>query len=174
LLGARTILAERLTPVASVAQGVKIRIHGDYRLAQVLLSQGDFYIQNIEGHLSWPAAALREKQPALRDVAGMLRSFSYAAHAALFTRTTARTDEMAALEGWAHLWQTWATASFLQQYLATADSSVILPAAVADRTRQLRFFMLDRALRELDGELNNRPDWVAIPVIGLVELLELS
>jgi maltose alpha-D-glucosyltransferase/alpha-amylase len=174
LLGARTILAERLAPAASVEQGAKIRVHGDYRLAQVLLSQGDFYIQNIEGHLSWPAAALREKQPALRDVAGMLRSFSYAAHAALFTRTTARMDEIAALESWAHLWQTWATASFLQQYLATADSSVILPAAGADRARQLRFFMLDRALRELDGELNNRPDWVAIPVIGLVELLELS
>ncbi len=138
------------------------------------LAEGNFYIQNVEGHLSWPAAALREKQPALRDVAGMLRSFSYAAHAALFTRVSARAEETATLENWAHLWQTWTTGSFLQQYFAIAANSTVIPAEPGDRAHLLRFFMLDRALRELDGELNNRPDWVAIPVSGLVELLELA
>jgi trehalose synthase-fused probable maltokinase len=173
LLAARTTLAEHLAPPPSGASA-KIRIHGDYRLAQVLLAEGDFYIQNVEGHLSWPAAALREKQPALRDVAGMLRSFSYAAHAALLTRTTARPEELAGLEPWAHVWQTWTTAWFLHHYFATTHSSVVVPAADRDRQRLLRFFMLDRALRELDGELNNRPEWAPIPISGLIELLDLA
>ncbi len=174
LLGARALLAERLAPPSSLAANAKIRIHGDYRLAQVLLAEGDFYIQNVEGHLSWPAAALREKQPALRDVAGMLRSFSYAAHAALFTRASARPEDIAHLEPWAHLWQTWATSAFLRHYFATGGGAAILPATPADRDRLLRFFMLDRALRELDGELNNRPEWAPIPISGLVELLDLT
>jgi maltose alpha-D-glucosyltransferase / alpha-amylase len=174
LLGARDVLAERLAPLSSLDAGAKIRIHGDYRLAQVLLAEGDFYIQNAEGHLSWPAAALCEKQPGLRDVAGMLRSFSYAAHAALFRRPSARPDDIAQLEPWAHLWQTWTTITFLQHYLLTAGNSEILPATARDRDRLLRFFMLDRALRELDGELNNRPDWAPIPISGLIELLELT
>jgi maltose alpha-D-glucosyltransferase/alpha-amylase len=173
LLAARTTLAEHLAPLPSHGAGAKIRIHGDYRLAQILLAEGDFYIQNVEGHLSWPAAALREKQPALRDVAGMVRSFSYAAHAALLRRTTARPEELVGLEPWAHVWQTWTTAWFLHHYFATTDSSVVVPATDRDRQRVLRFFMLDRALRELDGELNNRPEWAPIPITGLVELLDL-
>jgi maltose alpha-D-glucosyltransferase/alpha-amylase len=95
------------------------------------------------------------------------------AHAALFTRATARPDDLANLEPWAHLWQTWATASFLQQYLATAGDASFLPADRVDRDEVLRLFMLDRALRELDGELNNRPDWIGIPIAGILELLEM-
>jgi maltose alpha-D-glucosyltransferase/alpha-amylase len=177
---ARRLLAARDQIVKSVQPDgllttptVKTRIHGDYRLAQVLLAEGDFYIQNFEGHLSWPSAAQREKQSPLRDVAAMVRSFSYVAHAALFTRATARPDDLANLEPWAHLWQTWATASFLQQYLATAGDASFLPADRVDRDEVLRLFMLDRALRELDGELNNRPDWIGIPIAGILKLLEM-
>ena len=159
--------AAALRPLAS-----KIRIHGDYRLAQILFVSGDFHIQNIEGHLAWPAAAQREKQSPLRDVAALLRSFSYASHAALVARAATRPEESAALERTAHAWQAWATAAFLQQYAATLGDSTLIPAAAGDRDTLLRFFMLDRALRELDGELNNRPEWIGIPAIGILELLE--
>ena len=160
--------------LSGLGTSAKIRIHGDYRLAHVLLAEGDFYIQSFEGHLAWPAAALREKQSPLRDVASMLRSFSYASHAALLTRTGATADERAALESWAHLWETWTTAAFLQQYFSHMDDAGLLPAATSERDQLLRLFMLDRALRELDGELNNRPDWVGIPVVGILELLRLG
>ena len=102
---------------------MKIRIHGDYRLGQVLLAEGDVYVQNVEGHLSWPAAAQREKLSPLRDVAGMLRSFSYAAHAALLARRTASPDQVAHLARWAQAWERWTTASFLRSYYATGGSS---------------------------------------------------
>jgi maltose alpha-D-glucosyltransferase / alpha-amylase len=175
LLDRRDALLSALgSDLSGLGASVKIRIHGDYRLAQVLLAEGDFYIQSFEGHLAWPAAALREKQSPLRDVASMLRSFSYASHAALTTRTSATADERATLESWAHLWETWSTAVFLQQYFSLMDEPGALPAATAERDQLLRFFMLDRALRELDGELNNRPDWVGIPVVGILELLKLG
>ena len=173
VLSARPALLQTLQSAAALdPRASKIRIHGDYRLAQILFVQGDFHIQNIEGHLSWPAAALREKQSALRDVAGLLRSFSYASHAALVARAAARPEEIAALERVAHAWQAWSTAAFLQQYAAALGESALIPAVPADRDALLRFFMLDRALRELDGELNNRPEWIGIPAVGILELLE--
>ncbi len=168
------LLSAMGSDLSGLGASAKIRIHGDYRLAHVLLAEGDFYIQSFEGHLAWPAAALREKQSPLRDVASMLRSFSYASHAALMTRTGATADERAALESWAHLWETWTTAAFLQQYFSLMDDAGLLPATTSERDQLLRFFMLDRALRELDGELNNRPDWVGIPVVGILELLRLG
>ncbi|HET7219896.1 MAG TPA: maltose alpha-D-glucosyltransferase [Vicinamibacterales bacterium] len=169
----REALSQKLQAAASLRlDAAKIRIHGDYRLAQILFVEGEFYIQNIEGHLSWPASAQREKHSPLRDVAGLLRSFSYASHAALVARAAARPEEIAGLERLAHAWQGWATAAFLQQYAATIGDAKLVPDAAADRDALLRFFMLDRALRELDGELNNRPEWVGIPAIGILELLE--
>ena len=88
LLEARDRLLDTIRSAAALDPTMtKIRIHGDYRLGQVLVTEGDVYIQNIEGHLAWPAAAQREKQPLLKDIAGMVRSFSYAAHAALLTHS---------------------------------------------------------------------------------------
>jgi maltose alpha-D-glucosyltransferase/alpha-amylase len=175
LVDARDTLMRDLESVAALdAPGSKIRIHGDYRLGQVLVSEGDLFIQNLEGHLSWPAAAQREKLSPLRDVASMLRSFSYVSHAALLTRVATRPDDSGNLEAWARVWRTWAAAAFLHSYLATAGTSAILPPDPPQRDRLLRFFMLDRALRELDGELNNRPEWVGIPTSGILELLEIE
>jgi maltose alpha-D-glucosyltransferase/alpha-amylase len=175
LLGSRQRLFNRLRPFALTGSGAqRIRIHGDYRLAQMLRVEGDLYIQNFEGHPSWPAAAQREKQSPLRDTASMMRSFSYAAYAALLAQPAPAGTERGALEPWARLWHTWAAAAFLQGYLASAAQSPALTGDATTRDRLLEFFMLARALRELDGELNNRPDWVGIPLSGLLELLALT
>ena len=150
---------------------MKIRIHGDYRLGQVLLAEGDVSIQNIEGHLAWPAAAQREKQSPLRDVASMLRSFSYAAYAALRSRgATASRSARASRPLGADLGHTGRRRRSCVRTLASGGAA--RPAADDQRRETLlQFFMVDRALRELDGELNNRAEWVGIPLSGLVDLL---
>jgi maltose alpha-D-glucosyltransferase/alpha-amylase len=101
----------------------------------------------------------------------MLRSFSYAAYASLFAHASARPDEFARLEPWAHIWQMWASGAFLRGYLQGTGGALFLPAEPSRRDALLRFFMLDKALYELNYELNNRPDWVRIPLWGIFDLL---
>ncbi|HSC29046.1 MAG TPA: maltose alpha-D-glucosyltransferase [Vicinamibacterales bacterium] len=149
----------------------KIRVHGDYHLGQVLWAEGDFYILDFEGEPARPLERRREKQSALKDVAGMLRSFGYAAYAALFEHTMDRPPDFTRLEPWARIWQTWATAAFLRGYFVAADGALFLPVEPSQRDALLRFFMLDKALYELNYELNNRPDWVRIPLWGIFDLL---
>jgi len=103
-----------------------------------------------------------------------MRSIGYAAHAALMKRPAASPTETGELEAWARLWEAWATASFLQGYLSASERIPELVGEAPARDKLLRLFMLDRALRELDGELNNRPDWVGIPLTGILDLLDLS
>ena len=150
----------------------KTRIHGDYHLGQVLWSEGDFYILDFEGEPTRPLGVRRQKQSPLKDVAGMLRSFSYAAYAALFAHTVSRPAEYGRLEPWARLWQTWAGASFLRGYFDIAGHALFMPTEPSQRDALLRLFVIDKALYELNYELNNRPDWVRIPLRGLLELLQ--
>jgi maltose alpha-D-glucosyltransferase/alpha-amylase len=152
----------------------KIRIHGDYHLGQVLWAEGDFYILDFEGEPARPLEQRREKQLPLKDVAGMLRSFSYAAYAALFAFTSARPAEFARLEPWARIWQVWVIGAFLRGYLHKSDKAMFLPAEPAQRDALLRYFMLDKALYELNYELNNRPDWVRIPIWGILEIMNVE
>jgi trehalose synthase-fused probable maltokinase len=149
----------------------KIRVHGDYHLGQVLWAEGDFFILDFEGEPARPLAERRAKQSPLKDVAGMLRSFSYAAYASLFAHASARPDEFAHLEPWARIWQTWASGAFLRGYLQATRGALFLPPEPSQRDALLRFFMLDKALYELNYELNNRPDWVRIPLWGIFDLL---
>jgi maltose alpha-D-glucosyltransferase/alpha-amylase len=172
LLLARERLLGELRTAAPIEFAIsKIRVHGDYHLGQVLWAEGDFYILDFEGE---PARALevrREKQSPLRDVAGMVRSFSYAAFAALFAHASARPAEFARTEPWARIWQTWATAAFLRGYFRRAEGAMFLPVESSHRAALLRFFMLEKALYELNYELINRPDWVRIPLWGILDLL---
>ena len=101
----------------------------------------------------------------------MLRSYSYAAYAGLFAHASSRPVEFARLEPWACIWQTWTTAAFLRAYLAAARGALFIPAAPTQRDALLRLFMLDKALYELNYEVNNRLDWVRIPLKGVEELL---
>jgi maltose alpha-D-glucosyltransferase/alpha-amylase len=146
----------------------KIRVHGDYHLGQVLWAEGDFYLIDFEGEPARPLADRREKQSPLKDVAGMLRSFSYATYAALFEHQAMRPGRFAQYEPWARIWLTWASAAFLKGYLATAGAALFIPAEPSQCDQLLQLFMLDKAFYELNYELNNRPDWLRIPLLGIL------
>jgi maltose alpha-D-glucosyltransferase/alpha-amylase len=149
----------------------KQRVHGDYHLGQVLWAEGDFFLLDFEGEPARPIAERREKQSPMKDVAGMLRSFSYAAYAGLFVHAATRPGQFVELEPWARIWHTWASAAFLNGYLSTAGQALFVPADPSQRNALIQLFMLDKALYELNYELNNRPDWVRIPLAAIMGLL---
>jgi len=159
----RAFLARRVTTS-------RIRVHGDYHLGQVLYTGHDFVIIDFEGE---PARSLYErrlKRLALRDVAGMLRSFSYASQAAL------RSEQLQAsanprLEAWARFWVDSVSAAFLRSYLTTAGTASFVPQSTEDLDLQLSTMLLEKALYELRYELNSRPDWVRIPLRGILEVV---
>ena len=149
----------------------RTRVHGDYHLGQVLWSEGDFYLLDFEGEPARPLDERRTKESPLKDVAGMLRSFSYAAYAALFQRTAGRAEDFARLEPWARVWARWIGAAFLKGYLNAAGDAPLLPADRVQSAALLDLFLIDKALYELNYELNNRPDWTRIPLQGLADLV---
>ncbi|MGH9255594.1 MAG: maltose alpha-D-glucosyltransferase [Vicinamibacterales bacterium] len=174
---ARCLLARReelLRPFDVVQQirgaGRRIRCHGDYHLGQVLVTEGDVMIIDFEGEPLRPLIERRAKCSALRDVAGMLRSFSYAALAGLGAATLTRPEDVERLAPWAHMWETWVGSVYLQAYLAATRHAPFLPGRHEDLEALLFAFMLDKALYELGYELNNRPDWVHVPLGGLLRL----
>jgi maltose alpha-D-glucosyltransferase/alpha-amylase len=150
--------------------GSRLRIHGDYHLGQVLRVRGDFVILDFEGEPARPLSERREKISPLKDVAGMLRSFSYAASSALMAYTARRPDDFASLEPWANLWEHAVATEFLCAYLSSAAGAGFLPPDSEDFRRLLEAFLLDKALYELEYELNNRPTWVRIPLGGVLSI----
>jgi maltose alpha-D-glucosyltransferase/alpha-amylase len=164
----RTVLARKLT-------GMRIRFHGDYHLGQVLSTGKDFVILDFEGEPARSLSERRLKRSPLRDVAGMLRSFHYAAYTGLArhdARGGARPEDADRLETWARYWYHWVSLTFLRAYLETARNAGFVPRTVPELQLLLDVFMLDKALYELRYELNNRPDWVTIPLRGILQLLE--
>jgi maltose alpha-D-glucosyltransferase/alpha-amylase len=153
------------------SSGQRIRIHGDYHLGQVLCTKTDFVILDFEGEPARPLAERRAKQSPLKDVAGMLRSFGYAAYASLLNYSARHPDDVSRLEPWAQLWEILVSAEFLRAYRETAAGAAFLPTASADLRALLDFFLLDKALYEVLYELNSRPAWVRIPLLGIVSLL---
>jgi trehalose synthase-fused probable maltokinase len=139
----------------------KTRHHGDYHLGQVLLASNDFLIIDFEGEPSRPLAESRRKRSPLRDVAGMLRSFAYAASAFQILRG-GQTPE-----GWEQRCRT----AFLDSYLVTVDPSLV-PSGEAAVHRLLSVFELEKAVYELRYEIQHRPDWIEIPVAGILRILE--
>ena len=150
----------------------KTRVHGDYHLGQVLRTGDDFVILDFEGEPAKPLAERVRKVSPLKDVVGMIRSFDYAAFAALFAFAGDRAEVFDRLVPWAKLWRTWVSAEFLKEYLATAKGASFVPRDRSHVGRLLDAFTLDKALYELLYELNNRPDWVRIPLQGIAALLE--
>jgi maltose alpha-D-glucosyltransferase/alpha-amylase len=149
----------------------KIRIHGDYHLGQLLSTGKDFVILDFEGE---PARALSErklKRAALRDVAGMMRSFQYAAYSALW-QPAMRPEDVPFLERWADLWYRQMSSVFLQSYLKTTADAVFIPQNSDDFQIILQAYLLDKAVYEIGYELNNRPDWVVIPIRGIKHILQ--
>ena len=172
LLQSKNTLVERIRTTPLVVEATKIRVHGDYHLGQVLWSESDFVIFDFEGEPTRPLEERRRKQSPLKDVAGMVRSFSYAAYAGLFAFTVARPTELDRLEKWARVWQLTTSAAFVRTYLETVAGAHFVPARDTDRDALLQLFVLDKAIYELNYELNNRPDWARIPLRGILDLLD--
>jgi len=167
----RAALESRFDEIRSLDRaGLRIRVHGDYHLGQVLRTEEDFFIIDFEGEPARSIAERKAKHSPMKDLAGMVRSYSYAAYAALFAYTTHDPGRYAALEPWAETWQYWASDAFLRGYLDTAGDRAFTPRGDAWRTL-LCMFVLDKALYELEYELNNRPDWVRIPLAGISKLI---
>jgi len=148
--------------------GLRTRVHGDYHLGQVLLVKHDFFILDFEGEPSRPLAERRTKQSPLKDVAGMLRSLSYAVWASLLQFTNRGPEGFARLEPWARLWEQSASAVFLRAYRDTAADGSFLPTDVEDLRMLLDASLLDKALYEVVYELNHRPAWVGIPLRAIL------
>jgi maltose alpha-D-glucosyltransferase/alpha-amylase len=157
--------------VAKLAATVKIRIHGDYHLGQVLVAQNDFYIIDFEGEPRRPMADRRAKESPLRDVAGMLRSFDYVALAAVEQLGQAQADRGNELQKLALAWRDVATATYLAAYKEAIAGCPAYPDDAAAADRLLDLFMLGKAFYEIRYELANRPTWLAIPLRGVLRIL---
>jgi maltose alpha-D-glucosyltransferase/alpha-amylase len=154
--------------------GQRTRSHGDYHLGQVLWTGRDYVILDFEGEPALPVGERRLKRSPLRDVAGMLRSYQYASHVAvrrLVEQGAApREDADGPLGVAADWWGTWMGVAFLEGYLAEVPDG-LLPETDPELTRLLDAYLLEKSLYELAYELNNRPDWVTIPLRGIATQL---
>jgi maltose alpha-D-glucosyltransferase / alpha-amylase len=166
---------------ASTPTGQRIRIHGDYHLGQTLRvagatsESGDFVLLDFEGEPARTLAERRQKQSPLKDVAGMIRSFSYAAYASLdqsltASREASRAVDAGNLTAWAILWQNSASAEFLRAYRETVKANPALLPSPEQSQSLLTAYLLEKALYELLYELNNRPAWLRIPLAGILTL----
>ena len=161
--------------VAAVPSGVaKIRVHGDYHLGQVLWNEGDFFILDFEGEPARSMAERRARQSPFKDVAGMLRSFGYAAQARLLAWIEREPEKGRRLAPWATFWESAATDVFLQSYRAAANAAVFIPPTPEGVMALVRLFLFEKAVYELRYELNNRPDWLRIPLTGLQSILSAT
>jgi maltose alpha-D-glucosyltransferase/alpha-amylase len=168
------VLSQFRRIIARPLKATRIRAHGDYHLGQVLYTGNDFVITDFEGEPARSITERRIKRSPMRDVAGMLRSFSYAVHAGL------RELRAGGLEGsreeqarrWGRFWELWVSGSFTRAYLEEATHGNLLPADRAENELLLDIFMLEKVVYEIGYELNNRPDWVPVPLGGLIEMLQ--
>jgi len=150
---------------------VRLRIHGDFHLGQVLFTGNDFVIIDFEGEPQRPLSERRIKRLGLRDVAGMLRSYQYTTQMSLRAAMEAGVEEAehaAVLTEWADALAGWLAAGFLRGYLAAVGDTPIVPSEERHLKRLLDTLLLDKAAYELGYELNNRPDWVDIPLRGIL------
>ena len=152
---------------------VKIRIHGDYHLGQVLFTGNDFVIINLEGEFIKNISERRLKMSPLKDVASMIRSFHYATHAALSKYVHTRPEDIPFLEPWINLWCRYIGGVFLRSYLDTAGNAPFIPKGREELDIMLRAYLLKKAVYEVGHELNNRPEYLVIPFKGIKQLLEI-
>jgi maltose alpha-D-glucosyltransferase / alpha-amylase len=173
LAAERRILTHEQRLLDQHAPASKIRIHGDYHLGQVLNTGKDFVILDFEGEPARPLSERKLKRSALRDVAGMMRSFQYAAYSALW-QPAMRVEDRPFLERWADLWYRQMSAIFLESYLQTTAGATFLPQQQSNLQVLLEAYLLDKAVYEVGYELNHRPDWVVIPIRGIKHLLNFA
>ena len=153
-------------------EALKIRTHGDYHLGQVLFTGRDFVILDFEGEPARAYSERRLKRSPLRDVAGMLRSFHYAAYGGLFEREAYVQGQAAYLEDWAEQWYHYMSGFYLRAYLEKADQHAFIPPNPEDFNTLIQTFLLEKAIYELNYELNNRPKWSIIPLKGILYVMQ--
>jgi maltose alpha-D-glucosyltransferase/alpha-amylase len=140
----------------------------------MLYTGKDFVLIDFEGEPARSLSERRLKRSPLRDVAGMIRSFQYAGQSALLKRVAGgqvRREDASALAPWVRVWESWASAAFLGAYLEAAQGAAHLPPSREELGRMLDAYLIEKALYELGYELNNRPDWVYIPLRGIRQLI---
>lgn len=176
VLASKQEFLERFRPlVEQTIAATRIRCHGDYHLGQVLATGDDFAIIDFEGEPARTIGERRLKASPLRDVSGMLRSFDYACHAAQseqFAGVVMAEQDRLLLDHWVQFWVTWTSAAYLRSYLAVAEGVSFLPPDEQSLQVLLDAYLCEKALYELQYELNNRPGWAHIPLKGLSRLLE--
>jgi maltose alpha-D-glucosyltransferase/alpha-amylase len=150
----------------------KIRIHGDYHLGQVLFTGKDFLILDFEGEPSRSYSERRLKYSALRDVAGMIRSFHYAAYGSLFLDNQIRPEDIRILLPYVQEWYHYMSGFFLKSYMQTVGKADFVPNNQGDLEILLQTYILQKAIYELNYEINNRPDWVIVPLRGIKAIVE--
>jgi len=156
---------------------MRIRCHGDYHLEDVLYTGKDFVIIDFEGESARSLGERRLKRTPFRDVAVMLRSFHYAAYTAFFDQAarglvSSQVQALTYLESWARFWYVWVCAVFLKAYIEIIGHTPLLPRDREELEVILDALLLEKAVSEVGHELNNRPDWVQIPLQGILQLLE--
>jgi maltose alpha-D-glucosyltransferase / alpha-amylase len=151
--------------------GMRIRCHGDFHLGQVLFTGKDFVIIDFEGEPARPITERRLKRSPLRDVAGMLRSFNYAALSKLRDNSM-RPEDAVQLKPWARFWDFWVSVTYLKGYFEATANASFMPKTQEEISLMLSVYMLEKAIYELAYELNNRPAWVDIPIAGILQIMK--
>lgn len=176
--GAQGLLKERQAVLAMIqamlpvaVDAVITRYHGDFHLGQVLRVNQDFILIDFEGEPGRSLQQRRSKHSPLQDVAGMLRSFNYAAHSALTQAVAGHAASVDLLEPFVIDWERRARTVFLAAYREAMRACPAYPAASQAAASLLQLFELEKAFYELRYELDNRPDWVHVPLGGLTALL---
>jgi maltose alpha-D-glucosyltransferase/alpha-amylase len=170
--GRKTEIMLHLDQLQSVnIHATRIRIHGDYHLGRVLRAQNDYLIIDFEGEPVRPLSERRAKTSPLKDVAGMIRSFGYAAFAGLSHHSSRRPGEFARFLDFGRAWEKQMASVFLTAYRTTANDADFLPSDLGEFEALLNMFLMERAFYELRYELNNRPAWVRIPIQGIYDLI---
>jgi maltose alpha-D-glucosyltransferase/alpha-amylase len=170
-----TLLARFQRITAAKMETVRTRIHGDFHLGQVLFTGKDFMIIDFEGEPVRPITERKIKRSPLRDVAGMLRSFQYAAYSSLFSRTSGMSltqEEIAILQRWADFWCFWASNAYLARYYEIAQGAIFLPPSQEDVAVLLEHYLLEKVIYEVGYEMNNRPTWLSIPLNGILSQID--
>jgi len=169
-------IIERYQPIRKQKiSAARIRCHGDYHLGQVLFTGKDFVIIDFEGEPARSLSERRLKRSPLLDIAGMIRSFHYAAHSALLQQAPLAPrpeDDLPLLQHWAQYWYVWVSVAFLTSYLDVVRSVGLLPENPEHLRILLDAYILEKAIYEIGYELNNRPDWLKVPLQGILQLME--
>ncbi len=172
LLAQRKALHDRLTTLLPPdIGGSNIRLHGDFRLEQMLIVKDDIFIIGFEGEAGLPLDERRRKAPAARDVAGLIRSIDYSVIAALDRATKRSPDERGRLAAALSGWRERSVAAFLGAYRETMTGARLWPDDPHASDAMVNFFLLEKAVHEIEYELALRPDWLRMPVAGLLRIL---